>query len=424
MFQHTNTRRTTLSLIIAAGTAFAGSAVLAQDGNRPGNQQQEDREQDRQRDSRYSTQEQLVRNLSFMRSSDLLGADLRNDVNDDMGTIEDIIVNRGTGRIEHVVIREGGFLGMGGSHVALPFEALVINPAEKSVALNVAADAIDGDADRPLPQGWTRLGDGWKDSLNTLDSARMAREQSWGDKTDRDRRNGQPSKRSQQGEKTEISGRITALDRKDMGDEGREWAVATVQTRDGGEKKVVLGPAWHVFGSDQAPIRGDTFQGTVRKGDDSHMLVDRAEINGQEYRFNNDQGEPAWRSDRRTGASSDARRSGALVLLSEVNSRDAKTRQSDWGQIENSIIELQSGKVAFLVLDPDENFLGIADELKVVPWTIVSIGQESVVIDATKEMLTTGESLPEDMRMFTMPSNLQDAYLAYEVEQDEFRPRR
>lgn len=423
MFTHTNTRRTTLSLIIAAGTALAGSAVLAQDGNRPGNQQQ-DREQDRQRDSRYTTQQQQVRNLSFMRSSDLLGADIRNDVDDDMGTIEDIIVNRGTGRIEHVVIREGGFLGMGGSHVALPFEALVINPAEDSVALNVAAGAIDADGDRPLPSGWKRLGDGWEDSLNTLDSARMAREQSWGDKADRNRRNGQPAQRAQQGEETEINGRITALERKDMGDQGHEWAVATVQTREGGEKKVVLGPAWHVFGNDKAPIRGDTFQGTVRKGDDTHMLVDRAEINGQEYRFSNDQGEPAWRSDRRTGASSDDRRTGALVLLSEVNSRDAKTRQSDWGQIEDSIIELQSGKVAFLLLDPDENFLGIADELKVVPWSIVSVGQESVVIDATKEMLTSAENLPEDMRMFTMPKNLQDAYLAYEVEQDQFRPRR
>jgi sporulation protein YlmC with PRC-barrel domain len=422
------TRNTALSLLVAAGTAIAGSVALssvatAQDRNQP-----QERQPDRQRQGQPTTQEQQVRNLTFMRSSDLLGAELRNDVDDDLGTIDEIIVNKGTGRIEYVVIREGGFLGFGGSHVALPFDALVINPAEESVALNVAAGAIDEGEDRPLPSGWKRLDDGWETKLSSMESARMAREQRWGAKTgdatgEQDGQN-RPAQRAQQGEEMEVNGRITALDRKDMGDDGAQWAVATVETRDGDTKKIVLGPAWHVYGSEKAPIRGDTFEGTVRKADGDYVLVNRATINGEEFRFENDRGEPSWGAEQRTGASADARHTGALVLLSEVNDRDAKTRESDWGQIEDSIIEISSGKVAFLVLDPDENFLGIADELRVVPWTIVSIGQESVVIDATKEMLTSAESLPEDVRVFTMPRNLQQVYMAYNVEQPEFRRRR
>lgn len=413
------TRRTALTMIVAAGTAAAGGlAYAATDA------------QSNERQDRYGNQDQTareVRNLSFIRSSDLLGVDIRNDVDDDLGTIDEIIVNRGTGRIEHVVIREGGFLGFGGSHVALPFEALVINPAESSVALNVSADAIGEGEGAALPQGWTRLEDGWDERLDSLPTARMAREQSWDKRTDDG--DGMAPQRQAQGETMEINGRITALDRKDMGN-GQQWAVATIETRgesrdgEAGEKKVVLGPAWHVYGNDRAPIRGDTFQGTARKGDDDYMIVDRATINGKEFRFKDDRGQHTWRGDERTRASGDDRNNGALVLLSEVNKRDAKTRESDWGQIEDSIIELSSGSVTFLVLDPDENFLGIGDEYRVVPWTVVSIGSESVVIDATKAMLTSAEALPEDVRMFTMPRNLREVYMAYEVEQPEYNKRR
>ncbi len=410
-------RRTALTVVIAAGTIAAGGLALA--GTQAAGQQ-----------DRYGNQDQTqreVRNLSFMRSSDLLGADIRNDVDDDLGTIEEIIVNRGTGKIEHVVIREGGFLGFGGSHVALPFEALVINPAEKSVALNVSADVIGKGEGAALPPDWTRLESGWEDRLSALPSARTAREQSW-DKR-KDDANGMSRQDQAQGEPTEINGRITSLDRKDMGN-GQQWAVATIETRgdgrdgEAGEKKVVLGPAWHVYGNDRAPIRGDTFQGTVHKGEDDYMIVDRATINGNEFRFKDDRGQPTWRGEGRTGTSGDDRNNGALVLLSEVNERDAKTRESDWGQIEDSIIELSSGSVPFLVLDPDENFLGIGDEYRVVPWTIVSIGSESVVIDATKDMLTSAETLPEDVRVFTMPRNLREVYMAYDVEQPEFNNRR
>lgn len=415
-------RRTAMAMIVAAGSvAVAGLALTAPHALAGGAQAGQ---QDRQ--GSQTQRDQQVRNLTFIRSSDLLGADLRNNVDEDLGTIDDVIVNRGTGRIEHVVIREGGFLGFGGSHVALPFEALVINPAEETVTLNVAADAIE-EGGRALPQGWTRLEDGWEDRLDTLPTARTAREQSWDKRGDT---NGMPQQRQASGgEATELNGRITSLDRKDMGN-GEQWAVATVETRgqgrdgDGGEKKVVLGPAWHVYGSERAPIRGDTFEGTVHKGDDDYMIVDRATINGEEFRFKDDAGQPSWRSDRRTGDSGDQQRHGALVLLSEVSERDAKTRESNWGQIEDSIIELSSGAVAFLILDPDENFLGIGDEYRVVPWTIVSVGDESVVIDATKDMLTSAETLPEDVRVFTMPRNLREVYLAYGVEQPEFNSRR
>lgn len=405
-------RRTALVLTMAAGTAAAGAFALSALDTKA-------MAQSAQQDRTTTTQERQVRNLTFMRSSDLLGAKLRNDVEDDLGTIDEVIINRGTGRIEHVVIREGGFLGFGGSHVALPFEALVINPAEESVAINVAAGAISEGDDRPLPQGWTRLNDGWEDRLETLESARSAREQSWGKKDDANGLSSQ--RRGEKPEETKLNGRITSLDRKDI--DGQQWAVASVQTSEGQAKKVVLGPAWHVYGNDRAPIRGDTFEGTVHKGDKDHMILSKATINGDEFRFNNDRGQPSWRGDRRTGASGDDKNPGALALLSEVTSRDAKTRDSNWGQIEDSIIELSSGSVAFLVLDPDENFLGIGDEFRVVPWTIVSVGSESVVIDATRDMLTSAETLPEDVRVFTMPRNLREVYLAYGVEQPEFRGR-
>jgi sporulation protein YlmC with PRC-barrel domain len=66
------------------------------------------------------------------RSSKLIGVDVYNDANEKIGNIEELIVDN-SGKIEHVILGVGGFLGMGEHYVAVNFDKLKwVNEAVRS----------------------------------------------------------------------------------------------------------------------------------------------------------------------------------------------------------------------------------------------------------------------------------------------------
>jgi sporulation protein YlmC with PRC-barrel domain len=72
------------------------------------------------------------------RSSKLIGVDVYNDANEKIGDIEDLIVDN-SGKIEHVVLGVGGFLGMGEHYVAVSFDKLKwVNEAVRSTSVSSA----------------------------------------------------------------------------------------------------------------------------------------------------------------------------------------------------------------------------------------------------------------------------------------------
>lgn len=58
-----------------------------------------------------------------MRASKLIGAAVRNDANESIGDINEIILDK-DGKVAAVVVGVGGFLGMGEREVALEFKSL------------------------------------------------------------------------------------------------------------------------------------------------------------------------------------------------------------------------------------------------------------------------------------------------------------
>ena len=60
------------------------------------------------------------------RTSQLVGAKVYNNANDNIGSIEDIIL-KPDGSVDEVVLSVGGFLGMGDKYVAVPFSDLKIS---------------------------------------------------------------------------------------------------------------------------------------------------------------------------------------------------------------------------------------------------------------------------------------------------------
>ena len=72
------------------------------------------------------------------RSSKLICVDVYNDANETIGDIEDLIVDK-SGKIEHVVLGVGGFLGMGEHYVAVSFDKLKwVNEAVRSTSVSIA----------------------------------------------------------------------------------------------------------------------------------------------------------------------------------------------------------------------------------------------------------------------------------------------
>lgn len=67
----------------------------------------------------------------------VIGSKVINQQNEDLGKIEDIVLDADGGRIAYAVLSFGGFLGMGDKYFAIPWEALRFSLSDKYAVLNV-----------------------------------------------------------------------------------------------------------------------------------------------------------------------------------------------------------------------------------------------------------------------------------------------
>lgn len=72
----------------------------------------------------------------------LTGYRVINPAGDDLGKIEDIVIDMESGRIAYAVLSFGGFLGIGDKYFAIPWEALRMSTAEEAFILHVDREAL------------------------------------------------------------------------------------------------------------------------------------------------------------------------------------------------------------------------------------------------------------------------------------------
>jgi len=73
----------------------------------------------------------------------LAGDRVRNSAGDDLGKIEEIMLDIPSGRVAYAVLSFGGFLGMGNKLFAVPWDALTLDEEEHEFILNVDKQTLE-----------------------------------------------------------------------------------------------------------------------------------------------------------------------------------------------------------------------------------------------------------------------------------------
>jgi sporulation protein YlmC with PRC-barrel domain len=68
------------------------------------------------------------RPVQRLTATSIIGDKVENTDGDDLGSINNLMINIHTGRIEYVVLEYGSFLGLGGKLFAIPFSELRLAP--------------------------------------------------------------------------------------------------------------------------------------------------------------------------------------------------------------------------------------------------------------------------------------------------------
>jgi len=400
-------RTTTAAIVISA---LAGTCATVSAG---GGQKARDGAVTKQHDRA------MAHRMVFFTADKVLGAGIINANEENLGTVDDLIIDRGTGRVEYLVLSEGGILGIGSKEVAIPFASFVFDYARDKFRLDATPEYIEN-AKEFVPEDWVQLeSETWVDQFGDMyqrDRARAGSGASDPYATGLDR-----------AEQATVKGTVTDVKR-DRTVQGVEQIVVTVDTKSNGLQRAVLGPAWFVMSQAHPPMRGDTVEvrgfRLPRDGEDRLVARDMT-VDGKTVELRNEKGAPRWDA-ASSGSGDKAAWSGGsapMILLSDLIGMDAQARDKNGGEIDGAIIEMESGTVAILLLDPDENVLGIGDELRCVPWPIAAVGRESVRIDADKDMLLASEKVPSDIRVYSTQARLRPVYEVFRIDVVEFAPR-
>lgn len=80
---------------------------------------------------------------AFMSASSLMGDDVYNLQDEDLGDVKEFMLDMRTGKVAYAVLSFGGFLGMGEKLFAVPWEALTLDTENKRLTLDVSKDRLD-----------------------------------------------------------------------------------------------------------------------------------------------------------------------------------------------------------------------------------------------------------------------------------------
>jgi sporulation protein YlmC with PRC-barrel domain len=82
------------------------------------------------------------RPLERLTATTIIGDKVENPQGEDLGTIDNLMINIRTGRVEYIVVEYGSFLGIGGKLFAIPFDELRVQPERHVFRVNRDKDYL------------------------------------------------------------------------------------------------------------------------------------------------------------------------------------------------------------------------------------------------------------------------------------------
>lgn len=101
-------------------------------------------------------------------ATSLTGTSVTNANNDDLGKVEDLMINTTTGAVEYAIVSFGGFLGMGDKLFAVPLQVLKVDTNDEKLILSETKERLK-DAPGFDKDNWPDHADGkWCSSVRSF----------------------------------------------------------------------------------------------------------------------------------------------------------------------------------------------------------------------------------------------------------------
>ena len=333
------------------------------------------------------------------------GADILNANNEHIGDVKDLVIDRGSGRVVYAIVTTNKTLGLGGKTVAIPMESFSWNSEKEKLAVLTFAEDLKAYAEFS--------DDAWKELRNSGDP----KAGTFHERMRQDMRSEGRSISSEAKPET-LEGTVRRVDRVEQPN-GEELTMVTIEGPQG-ERRVALGPSWFMGSSGMTPSRGDTIKLSWIPATGQTMYDAEAtawERNNQRSTTYNADGSPAWtQPSYKMGEQVLGLDSFRLVRASELKGAKVLARGQDCGKINDIVFDRSNGRVAFLSIDPNENFLGVADTKRMIPWNVTGIDVNGVVsIDADKAMVLASAETPSDLNTLRN-GGAERTYKAFDVQ--------
>jgi len=91
---------------------------------------------------KYESEKNDTANLKFLTANTIIGDQVKNEQNEHLGKIKDIMLDISSGKIEYYVIEFGGFLGFNEKLFAIPFHLLKIDAEEKIFRMSIKQSVL------------------------------------------------------------------------------------------------------------------------------------------------------------------------------------------------------------------------------------------------------------------------------------------
>jgi sporulation protein YlmC with PRC-barrel domain len=84
-----------------------------------------------------NTEKEINKMFSVLSATTLIGDDVKNPKGEDLGNLEEIMIDAKDGHVAYAVLSFGGFLGLGDKLFAIPWDAISVDTDNHAIVLDV-----------------------------------------------------------------------------------------------------------------------------------------------------------------------------------------------------------------------------------------------------------------------------------------------